>query len=244
MSESKSPTVRASDNNRPPVVAPDSEASTVPTGGGELGSEHSKIKVGGRGEEAPFVIPAEKFHADEDSKVESLTQDTPDAGRPKDFLWFVLNREAEFQVPLIERSKGFQKTYFWVAEPLRADLSAAIKPYRVFPIWDLAAKQVRIWTVKVHEGSTYYEPIKDVLRQPREFFNAHRLMLIHNQKKHRWDVKTVELTQEEIASVVWPQKHTAEILTEAIGIENCVRMAEHPLYVELTEGTLLTTDEV
>lgn len=151
--------------------------------------------------------------------------------------WVILNPRSELTTMLLPkmRPNAIESDYFFVDNALRAPICDEIKLCRVFVYYSLNAQLFGLWVVKVTTGNSWYESVAGLFKQPQEFFqrNAIRVTSERNQKKYR-----IRYKQSEIVTT-WPTQDTGELLGQAIGIDNFIKSAEHPVYRELIDGETL-----
>ncbi len=196
------------------------------------------IRVGAGG---TLVVPREDFDADIDEGSEldlagMLAQKIRKPGRRE---WFALNPASELPTRMLlhkPKADGIEVEYYYVAQELRGPIREELQDVRVFVYYSLTTRAHALWIVNVTLENSWYESLVPLFQQPAEFFDGREIRVLSDKPNSKYRVRHRPRT----TPVAWPSKSTSHLLGEALGPSRFITSPDHPLYVDLTEGSELS----
>lgn len=225
-----------------PPTDPETEQGEI--GGAELTApiiervtSEEPIRVGAGG---TLVVPREDFDADidEGSELDLAGMLAQKTRRPHRREWFALNPSSELPTRMLlhkPKADGMDVDYYYVDPALRGPIRDELKDVRVFVYYSFTTRAHALWIVNVTLENTWYESVAAFLQKPADFFAENAIKVMSDKGNSRYRVRFKPLP----AHVAWPAKATSQLLGEAIGPSRFITTPDHPLYLDLTEGTEL-----
>jgi hypothetical protein len=198
-----------------------------------------EIRVVGGG---TLVVPREDLgDAIDDSTELDLAGMIPlKVRKPGRREWIALNPASKLTTRLLlHKPKGdatIEVEHFHIARDLRPAIHEELKGVQVFVYYSFAARAHSLWVINVTPENSWYESITTLLEQPSEFFAKFVIRVISDKPNSRYRVKYKPLP----GPVAWPKKSTGQLLGEAFGPSRFITRPDHPLYVDLIEGSELS----
>lgn len=187
-----------------------------------------------------LVVPREDICADIELSDELTSDDAKmKIRRPNRREWFVLRRSDELPTRLLFHKsdpEGIDEQAFFVAPKLRGPVRDELKDVRVFQYMSVRTQSLGLWVVKVTLENSWYESVQQLLTLPPTFLDEHEFRIASDKKNSRYRIFTRKRTHE----VQWPTTSTQELLGEALGADNFITSADHPVYRDLVDGEELS----
>jgi len=152
--------------------------------------------------------------------------------------WIALSPASELTTRLLlhkPKVDGIEIEHYYVDMTLRAPILDELKQVRVFVFYSFTTRAHGLWIVNVTLVNSWYESLRQLFRQPQDFFAQNAIRVISDKPNSRYRVRRKPLPSE----VTWPQQETGELLAEALGADRFIRTADHPIYRDLIEGAEL-----
>lgn len=137
----------------------------------------------------------------------------------------------------VRRSAGMKESieFFAVSEDLREQIADRLRIYRVLPVYIFATRSWALWPVSVN-STGWCRAIQRMLMRPAEFFATHSLMVHSDLARGQYVVRA--RPRRDI--VPPPPGTTVEMLAEALGADNIIADTQHPMFIELTAGEVVS----
>lgn len=223
---------------------PDSKTHRVAIGGAgsvaptiERVPHEEPIRVGAGG---TLVVPREDIGAeiDEGSELDLAAMIAKKHRKPGRREWIALNPASELPTRMLlhkPKADGMDVDYYYVDPALRGPIRDELKDVRVFVYYSFTTRAHALWIVNVTLENTWYESVAAFLQKPADFFAKNAIKVMSDKDNSRYRVRFKPLP----AHVAWPAMSTSQLLGEAIGPSRFITTPDHPLYLDLTEGTEL-----
>jgi hypothetical protein len=195
------------------------------------------IRVGAGGS---LIVPREEIGAgiDEGTELDLAAMAAKKIRRPGRREWIALNPASELTTRMLvhkPKADSIEVEYYYVVPGLRGAIADELNDVRVFVYYSLTTKTHALWIVHVTLGNSWYESLVPLFRMPTSFFAENTIRVISDRANSSYRLRSKPLP----AAVTWPTRPTEQLLGEAIGPSGFITAPDHPLYLELTEGTEL-----
>ncbi len=194
-----------------------------------------RVAAGGK-----LVVPREDIGADidEGSELDLAGMLAQKIRKPNRREWVALNPNSELPTRMLlhkPKADGIEVEHYYVAQGLRGPIREELKDVRVFVYYSFTTKAHALWIVNVTLENSWYESLVSLFGQSADFFAGNAIRVVSDKANSRYRVKYKPLP----ARVAWPAKTTEQLLGEAIGAARFITSPDHPLYLDLVEGSEL-----
>jgi hypothetical protein len=197
----------------------------------------AEIRVGAGG---TLVVPREDLgdEFDDSSELDVAGMLPLKVRKPGRREWIAVNPASELTTRLLlhkPKADGIEVEHYYVDRALRPAIREELKDVRAFVYYSFTARVHSLWVIGVTPDNSWYESIASLLKQSAEFFARYAIRVVSDKPNSRYRVMYKPLP----GPVAWPNKSTELLLGEAIGPSRFITGPDHPLYLDLVEGSEL-----